>query len=265
MTAKSSAPAPARTRTRTATVSYPYHPLAACLEIAKGVREIGNGKQDVSRSLLASHLGVDEKSGDFAQKLASTKCYGLIDGRTEFKLTELSRGIFLPTEDPDRQRRLALLQACRGPGAFAVLIDRYDGSKLPSPELLGNVLSQELGIPESWKVRIVTYFIKSMQLSGALNQDGFLRHKAELQKLGSGSSGHIQEREHVRSQDDERRVDERRKPLDPAEDDNQEGVVVWKYPFKGRTLRIETPEDMTPEIWNKLKRYIDVLNPDPNA
>src|SRR2546430_8505752 len=99
---------PKQKRTRTATVSYPYHPLALCLDVAKAVREIGNGKTEVSRSLLASHLGVDEKSADFAQKLASSKCYGLIEGRSSFRLTELALGIYFPTEDSEREKRIAL-------------------------------------------------------------------------------------------------------------------------------------------------------------
>src|SRR6266446_3729640 len=98
MTAKSNNPAPAKRapRPRTATVSYPYHPLSLCLDLAKAVREIGNGKQEVSKSLLASHMKLDENSADLSQKIASSKTYGLIDGRGTFKLTDLSTAYFFP-------------------------------------------------------------------------------------------------------------------------------------------------------------------------
>lgn len=122
------------------------------------------------------------KSGDFSAKIASTKTYGLIDGRGAFRLTDLSMGLFFPTTDPVAQRKIALLEAAGTPGAFASLLQRYDGSKLPAHELMGNVLSQQMGIPESWKVRVTTFFIKSMEFSGALGPDGFLRHGAELEK-----------------------------------------------------------------------------------
>jgi hypothetical protein len=167
MTAKSNK-APAIRRVR-ATVSYPYHNLNTCLEIAAGVKDIGNGKKEVSRTLLAQHLKLDEKSGDFAQKLASTKCYGLIDGRSDFKLTDLSMGLYFPTKDPDRQKRSALLQAASSPGAFSALLEKYDGSKPPNQELMGNVLSQEMGIPESWKLRIANFFTKAMNSVAAPN------------------------------------------------------------------------------------------------
>ncbi|HWY31241.1 MAG TPA: hypothetical protein VNX46_10820, partial [Candidatus Acidoferrum sp.] len=80
-----------RTRTVTATVTYPYHPIELCLELAKAIREIGNGRSEVTKSQLAHRLGVSEQSSDFAQKIASTKAYGMIDGRTALQLTEISR------------------------------------------------------------------------------------------------------------------------------------------------------------------------------
>jgi hypothetical protein len=56
---------------------------------------------------------------------------------------------------------LATLQAAAQPGAFAALLSRFDGTKPPDQELIGNVLSQQMGIPESWKARVTKYFIKS--------------------------------------------------------------------------------------------------------
>lgn len=265
MAAKSPPAASSHSRNRTATVTYPYHTLSGCLEIAKGVCEIGNGRKDVSRSLLASHLKLDEKSGDFAAKLASTKCYGLIDGRSDYNLTELSKKYFFPTENAELQMRKALLDAARCPGAFSFLLDRYDGSKPPSQELLGNVLATELGLPESWKLRIATFFIKAMETAGALSPDGFLRHKAETERISAGRSNGQPARQG--NQDGQTGVtrhdarEEKQLPSERQEDDDQDGIVVWKYPFKGKMLRIETPENISKELCEKLQRYIDVLKP----
>ena len=57
-------------------------------------------------------------------------------------------------------------------------------------------------------------------------------------------------------------AEEQRRRVQLGDDIDQEGVIVWKYPFKGKMLRIETPEDITSDLWNKLKRYIEVLQPD---
>jgi hypothetical protein len=259
MTAKSTVPVVASTkRTRTSTVSYPYHPLSLCIDLAKGVREIGNGKQEVSRRLLASHLKINENSADLSQKIASTKTYGLIDGRGTFKLTELSTGFFFPTRDPEREKRIALLQAAAQPGAFAALLERFDGSKPPAQELIGNVLSQQMGIPESWKMRVATFFVKSMEAAGALGPDGFLRHGAELEKAkldsGKGSPPSVSPQPIGQNSSEI-------KPLLVPPISELAGVTVWQYPFKGKTFRIETPEELPREIWEKLSRYLNVIEP----
>jgi hypothetical protein len=268
MTAKPNPSSSPAKRSRTSTVSYPYHPIALCLDLAKGVREIGNGKQEVSRSLLASHLKIDENAADFSQKIASTKTYGLIDGRGTFKLTELSMGLFFPTADPEREKKIALLQAAAQPGAFAALLQRYDGSKPPSQELIGNVLSQQMGIPESWKMRVATFFIKSMEASGALGPDGFLRHAAELEKARQATTGGAA----PTGTEPDRKVYNNGATAggrtsgnvgNMTQDESEQlGVIVWKYPYKGKSLRVETPEDMSREVWEKLNRYITVLEPE---
>jgi hypothetical protein len=249
-------------RTRTATVSYPYHPLALCLDVAKAVREIGNGKTEVSRSLLASHLGIDEKSADFAQKLASSKCYGLIEGRSAFKLTDLAMGIFFPTEDPEREKRIALLEAVGTPGAFAALLERYDGSRPQPQEVLGNILGREMGLPESWKMRIASFFIRSLEMAGAISPDGYIRHKAELEKLRSSSGPSSPG---FRTKDTNERRENGRSDAGQDDLDGDDDVLVWLYPFHGRKLRIETPATITKDVWNKINRYLQALDPEPDS
>ena len=258
-----------RAKPNRATVSYPYHQLALCVDLASAVREIGIGKQEVSCTLLASHLKIDEKSGDFSQKIASTKTYGLIDGRGAFRLTDISLALFFPTTDPVLQRKIALLEAAATPGAFGALLQRYDGSKIPSHELIGNVLSQQMGIPESWKVRVTTFFIKAMEFAGALGPDGFLRHAAELEKAqrslgGAGTPENKSDRPRQDEAGDNGDGKGDHLPADRAglREAEQTGVIVWKYPYKDKTLRVETPEDMPREVWEKLNRYISVLEPE---
>jgi len=266
MTAKSQESAPPKTRIRTATVSYPYHPLELCIELAKAVREIGNGKQEVSKSLLASHMKVDEQSSDFSQKIASSKCYGLVEGRNGLQLTDLARGLFFPTQDPERERRLALLEAVSAPGAYANLIARYDGSKPPAQELIGNVLSQQMGIPESWRMRVAAFFLRSMQFAGAVSADGHFRHKAEMEKLKGGhqesppahnGSGNGTAVTPPFSQPPQ----EKSSPPTMQDDPNRDDVEVWTYRVEGKPFRIEYPASMTKEVWEKLKRFLHALEP----
>jgi len=262
MTAKSKQPAASRSlRRRTSKVTYPYHSLALCLDVAKAVRDIGNGKQTVSKSLLASHLGVAENSGDFAQKIASSKCYGLIDGRGDFQLTELSRAIYYPTEDPERQKRLALFEALKNPGAFDELLTRYDGARVPPQELMVNILSQEMGLPGSWANRVALIFVRALEMIGAVT-DNHIRYNAELEKLQKGHGAHHKTQPHASEKKrDADRSDSDQLDDPPDDDSDTVGVVVWKYPCHGKWLRLEAPENLTLEVWEKLNLYLQVLKP----
>jgi len=254
-----------RTRERTSSVSYPYHPLSLCLDIGEAVREIGNAKSEVSKSLLAHRLQVPEKSGEFSQKLASAKCYGIIEGKSAFNLTAVAKSYFFPTNDPDTERKVALLKFFSSPGAFSRLLSKYDGVRPPSLEVLGNVLHQEMGIPDSWKTRIAKFFTRSAEFSGALDSSGFLRHQALLETLASGAA--IQSRNYSEQSDTYASAplaSVKKHPQVVVETPLEDpvGVVVWTYPCDGKRLRIETPENMTMEVWEKLRRYLDVVKPE---
>jgi hypothetical protein len=256
MTAKSQGGAPSQKRTRTATVTYPYHSLESCLKLAEAVKQIGNGRQDVDKSLLASHLKADEQSGEFAQKIASSKTYGMIEGKGVFQLSEAARAYFLPTTDPEASRKSALFKFLSTPGAFKALIDRYDGSRLESLEIMGNILSQSYGVPNSWSARVAAFFSRSASFVGALGPDSCLRYKAQTLSVGNGEPN----AGNPPSKPKERDL---LPPNNDTEDGttDQSGVIVWKYPVQGMTLRVETPENMTKEIWEKLNKYIQVLKP----
>jgi hypothetical protein len=253
MTAKSQGDAPPQARTRTATVSYPYHPLDLCLALADAVREIGNGRQDVDKSLLAAHLKVDEQAADFRQKIASAKTYGMIDGKATLQLTEAAKSYFFPTQDPEREKAQALLKFFASPGAFNALIDAHDGSKPPSQEIVANIFSQKYGVPGSWASRVAGWFFRAGVTAGAIQPDGFLRYKAKVQSLGGGVTMFAGV------------------PVPPVplptlpsplarevREEAREDVSVWTH---GKSIRVETPENLTEEMWEKLNRYIQAIKP----
>jgi len=260
-TAKSEVGAPQEKRAwvAKATVTYPYHPLELCIELAKAVREIGNGRAEVTKSQLAHRLGVSEQSSDFAAKVASTKTYGLIDGRITLQLTDVARQYFFPTEEGDHVRKRCLFKFFSFPGLFTELIDLYDGSRLPAVQIISNLIGEKYGIPESWKGRIASYFLKSSTFIGAMQPDGFLRFKAQLDGLGIDASDDHQ----IKGQSESAGAGGLGKGTGNPEKERKppEGVIVWTYPCGDKMLRIETPENMTKEIWEKLNKYIQVLQP----
>jgi hypothetical protein len=236
--------------------NYPYSPLAPCMTIADAVKAIGNGKSPVSRASLASHLKEDEKSAALRFKLASAKTFGLIEGRTEFSLTETAKRYYFPTDESDRQN--ALLDFLESPAAFKTLVERFDGSKLPTQEILSNILHREADVPQSWKDRVAGIFIRSVQFAAAMDEQGHLRVKASR---------------------DGRRVSKMDVPEDakPAEPEFALPVPearykrvaghlnvapkTWTFSDDNRTLLVETPRDLTEQEWDVLNQYVQFINP----
>ncbi len=155
---------------------YPYTSLGPSLKIADAVKELGGARTSVSKSSLAALLKESDKSAAFLQRVSSAKAFGLIAGRSEYILTEASKRYYFPTSE--NEKSTALLVCLDTPTGFRELIRRYDGDKLPSREILANILQREFGVPESWKERAAAFFENSAQLIGVIDADRFLRFKA---------------------------------------------------------------------------------------
>lgn len=165
---------------------YPYTSLAPSLKISDAVKELGGARSPVSKSSLAAHLKESEKSAAFLQRIAAAKAFGLIVGRSEYSLSESAKRYYFPTSEHDKSN--AQLDFLSAPLGFRELIRRYDGDKLPSREILSNILQREFAVPESWKERAAAFFENSAQLIGVIDENRFLRvkatqHSAALQSI----------------------------------------------------------------------------------
>lgn len=233
-------------------ISYPYMPLHLAIKVADAIKELGGARAAVSRSSLAGRMGEGDKSAVFQQRIKAAKVFGMIDGRSEFVLTPLSKRYYFPTSDSDKPN--ALLEMFGSPASFAEIIRRFDGDKLPSPELIGNMVSQECGVPDSWKERTARFFYKSAQFVGAIDQAGYLRVKAA-------------KKTHLAT---EAAVDTHTKPevaLTPApsvplsngvELPYAEGCHNYVLPLpKNRKVLIQAPLDITAAEIKRLQRWIE--------
>jgi hypothetical protein len=97
---------------------------------------------------VAAALEMSPTSGPFKTLCGASIAYGLTEGgynATEIIVSPLARRILRPTEegDDERARREAFLTP-RVPREF---LTRYDGNRLPKPEIAHNVLEQ-MGVPK---------------------------------------------------------------------------------------------------------------------
>jgi hypothetical protein len=233
--------------------NYPYAPLAICLPVADEVKSLGGRSTPVSKSLLASSLKEDEKSQTLTFKLASAKSYGLIEGRSDFSLTEIANRYYFPTSESDQKN--ALLDFLEYPPAFKKLVERFDGSRLPPTEILGNILHTELGVPVSWKDRVAVFFVKSAEFVAATDAQGHLRVKAS--RDGRGSSPAAKDAASVATMP-------KREPVEISRSDSPIDFLsdVWTFSYRGKTVRLETPTEIEMPLWLKLNAYIQVLKPE---
>jgi hypothetical protein len=233
--------------------AYPYFPLTLAIKISDAVQELGGGRSEVQKSVLASHLSETEKSATFLQRITTAKCFGLIEGRGAYTLSELAKRYYFPTSDGDKPA--ALLEILATPLAFKSLISRFDGSKLPTREILANILHRECGVANSWKERVASMFLNSVQFVGAVDSNGFLRYgaakhgapQAPLDPPSIAVVGGVPTPKKQQSSG----------PAGPTDE-----MCVWSYTLKGKSVRLETPVELSQALWDKLSAYVQqVIKP----
>jgi hypothetical protein len=157
-------------------VAYPLYDLAEAFKVAEAVRDLGGGNAPVSKSLLAQQLKYAETGPSFFQRVAAAKSFGLIDGWGSYSLTDQAKQYFYPTAENGKES--AAVAILTFPNAFAVLVQKFDGGKLPANEMIGNIIHKEAAIPVSKKDVVASCFVRSAQFLKVIDASGFLRCKA---------------------------------------------------------------------------------------
>jgi hypothetical protein len=237
--------------------SVPAYPLVTfqnALEAARAVSEAGGAKSDVQKSVIASYLKVSDSSGAFIQRLATARAYNMIEGRGSYRLTPDAERYFFPGDENDQRR--ALLSFFGAPPVFEEIIKRFDGNKVPQPDMLANILHREMKVGESWKDRVAAFFIKAADMVEVVDANGFLRYRSSLHTIGSSPQ--------MRSTASEIQAPPQSIPFpdsDVSQKIPQKGVNAWVFSLKGQTVRVETSDELSLKLWEKLDSYIKVLKP----
>jgi hypothetical protein len=227
--------------------AYPLVGLSNALDVARAVYDAGGANADAQKAVIASQLQTSHTSGAFLQRLASARSYGMIEGRGSYRLSPPGISYFLPTNEGDS--KLALLSFFSSPPSFYDLIKRYDGSKLPAIDMLANVLHREMQVPDSWKHRVAGFFVKAAKFAGAMDAHGFLRYRAS---------------QTIELEPQRMTTTEANKPREahpPSTPRAAEGMNVWVFSLGGQTVKVEASNELSPDLWNKLSAYIQVLKP----
>ena len=231
--------------------AYPLYDLAEAVKVAEAVRDLGGDRTPVSKSLLAQHLKYAATGPSFFQRVTATKSFGLVSGRGEYALTEQAKRYFFPTTDTEKAT--AAVAILSSPSAFKVLVQRFDGSKLPPNNMLGNILQNDAKVSVSKKDIVASCFIRSAQFLGVIDSGGFLRCRASV---AAGSS--------VITRDVQQQVvsDEQPAPARRVAGGEKSDATIWTFADGNQVLLVETPKNLTVKQWEILNQYIGWIKPE---
>lgn len=237
--------------------AYPYYDLESCIKFSSHIKALGGSKSGIKKSQLAQQVGLAESTPSFFQRLSACKTFGIVEGWGEYSLTESGRKYFYPQSENDV--KASLLKMFCTPPAFDFIIKRFDGEKLPTSNIMGNIFHQELGIPDSWKDRVAQIFTRSAYFAGIIDSGSFLRYDSNMHT----SSAPVSDIQLVQAPSLAK--DPLNIPIDliPIEE-VPAGVNAWTYSSKGSQIKVQTPEIITMELWNKLNAYVQILKPIQN-
>lgn len=231
--------------------AYPIYPLEDALKIAQAVSALGGARSPVSKQLLAKHLKYAETGPSFVQRIAAAKTFGMIDGWGSYTLTDRGREYFFPTAEGNKAA--ALKSFFSTPTVFKMLITRFSGTKLPTNELISNILHDQPQVPSSWTDKLASFFVRGAQFSGFLDANGVLGYNSEMQS----AKEHVSPIATIPPSVGLVMPDE---PSPITAHPNKAHASVWVH----RQIRLETPENMGLDLWEKLNAYVQVLKPSKN-
>lgn len=164
---KATKPPPAQTRL--APEALPAATLEEALRIPHAISEAYGGRA-TSPLHVASAASISPTSSVFRLCCGSAIAYGLTTGgynASEIGLTDLGRRITRPLAEGAEAP--ALIEALLRPRVIRDFLTRYDGSKLPPPNIAANVLSS-LGVPHDRTERVFEIIVEGAKTAKVLHE-----------------------------------------------------------------------------------------------
>jgi predicted nucleotide-binding protein len=162
-------PANKRRKTYVSQADVPRHPISEALRVARAIAG-DYGKQPTRPLDVAVAMGIAPTSGSFKMLTGASIAYGFTEGGAqadEISLTDLGMRVVAPMEEGDDEaaKREALLR----PRVVREFLEKYDGSKLPRPNIGRNVLEQ-MSVTATATERTLDLIIESANELGLLTE-----------------------------------------------------------------------------------------------
>ncbi|MDC8451319.1 MAG: nucleotide-binding protein [Candidatus Nitrosotalea sp.] len=148
--------------------NFPQHTLQQSLVIAQGLQD-NNAGRPMKRILLAEAIGRKPLSSEFKYLLSSSFKYGLTIGTEKsetIELTELGKSIVKPISELEHMT--ALKKASLMPDLLKRIYAHYADNKLPSEQLLKNVLEREFNVAPERTTECYNLIVENGKLTGII-------------------------------------------------------------------------------------------------
>lgn len=235
--------------------SYPYNSLDDALKVGQAVLSAGGASTDVTKSTLAQRLGTEESSAFLAQRIASARCFGVIEGRGSVRLTQAGAAYF---NAPSGGGRAQLLEFFGSPKVFKALIAIFDGKRLPDDSAVSAHLRAKEELGTNWAGRVAATFRRSVEGLGLLDPNGIMRYRFNVESA-SASSSQKSSTETPKSPDSS--AGSLPLPWSLAKTSGANPSAIYTT-WRDGDVQVITPETLTRKQWEKLSRYIQVLEPE---
>lgn len=149
--------------------NYPKDSLQQALVISQKIAD-ENAGAPMNRLLVADALGIKPASSNFKYLLSSSRMYGLTEGTekaTDVSLTPLGKRV---TRSSGAERVAALRQAALNVQLYKAFFDRFNGNKLPSPDMLRKILVADFAVPADRAEEAAELVVETGQFIGVLRQ-----------------------------------------------------------------------------------------------
>jgi hypothetical protein len=131
---------------------------------------------DLDPKVLAKTLGLTPNSGAFYRRLNSSICYGLVEGRSRFRLTQLGEDITNPKNYNIRTKRQSLYkQSILSVPLWVELYKRF-GKEVPQnlTPTLKDVTGEKLSLVQRMEKDIRRWYLKDLESISRENETDFL-------------------------------------------------------------------------------------------
>jgi hypothetical protein len=227
--------------------SYPVYDLSEAIKVAEAVRDLGGSRSPVPKSTLAKKLDLAQSGPSFFQRVGAAKVFGVIAGWGEYQLTPAAKDYFFPTAEGKKQA--ALITFFKTPALFKRIAERYETSKLPDNETLGNVMHME-GVNESWKDRVAGIFARSAQAAGLIDSNGVLQCTPQPEGGGSPNQDELANKEQPNLL-----------RIFPKQPPTPQGTKQFNFDFDGKIVALTFSENLHAIQWHALNDLVQSIRP----